>query len=53
MLPVTDDAVNYVDLTNDGFIVGKNPHADSVRFWDEFLHKYRDILSTTNSIPVS
>ncbi|XP_031619767.1 esterase E4-like [Contarinia nasturtii] len=48
--PVTVDAVNYVDLTNNGPIVGTNPHIKYIQFWDDFLHKYKDILQTPNGI---
>lgn len=48
--PVTVDVVNYVDLTNNGFIVGTNPHAEYIQFWNDFLHKYKDILQTPNGI---
>lgn len=49
MKPVTDDT-NFVDLTNNGPVAGKNPHARYIQFWNEFLHKYRDILQTSTGI---
>lgn len=49
--PVTEQTTNFVDLTNAGFVVGKDPHADSIRFWDNFFHKW-DIFLRFNSIPV-
>lgn len=48
--PVTDSTVNYVDLTNKGPVAGTNPHAEYIQFWNEFLHKHRDILQTPNGI---
>lgn len=48
--PVTVDTVNYVDLTNNGPVAGKNPHAEHIQFWNEFLHKYKDYLQTPNGI---
>lgn len=50
--PVEKDVVNFVDLTNDGPVAGTNPHADYIRFWDQFLHKYRAILKSDTSIPL-
>lgn len=48
--PVTVDAVNYVDLTNNGPIAGVNPHATYIQFWNDFLHKYKSILQIPDGI---
>lgn len=50
--PVEKDVVNYVDLTNNGPVGGTDPHAKYIHFWDEFLHKYRNILKSNTSIPL-
>lgn len=50
--PVTGNAINYVDLTNDGPVAGTNPHAEYIEFWNDFLHKHKDILQTANGIPL-
>lgn len=50
--PVTVNAINYVDLTNDGPVAGTNPHAEYIEFWNDFLHKHKDILQTSNGIPL-
>lgn len=50
--PVTVNEINYVDLTNDGPVAGTNLHAEYIEFWDNFLHKHKDILQTSNGIPL-
>lgn len=50
MKPVTEDSVNYIDLTNNGPVAGRNPHAEYIEFWNEFLRKYKDILQTPDGI---
>lgn len=38
--PIQGDAVNYVDITNDGLLDGENPHNEAIQFWNELLNKY-------------
>lgn len=42
--PVSGNVVNYADITNNGFVVGVNPHAGAMSFWDNFLKKYKSAL---------
>lgn len=42
--PVQNDVVNYVDITNNGFVAGVNPHANAIAFWDSFLKKHKNYL---------
>lgn len=39
-----ENAQNYVTLSNDGLVLGVNPHEDAFRFWSQLLQKYDSIF---------
>lgn len=42
--PVQENAINYVDITNDGLIGGVQPFAERMEFWDNFYRKHENTL---------
>lgn len=48
--PVRPDEINYVDITNNGFVIGVNPHARYIEFWNEFLSKHKAELQVPEEI---
>lgn len=43
--PVTEDTMNYVEITNDGLVARKNRKASNMRFWDDFIEAHEDLFS--------
>lgn len=42
--PVSNDELNYFEITNDGLAVGQNPFEKRMKFWNDFYGKYEKIL---------
>lgn len=39
--PITPDAVNYLEIGNEGVTPSVNPNARAIQFWDDLYTKYR------------
>lgn len=42
--PFNDNATNYVEISNNGLVLGVDPHGDSYRFWAQLLDKHRSLF---------
>lgn len=43
-LPVTEDTINYVEITNDEFITKENNKASNMEFWDKFIDENENLF---------
>lgn len=38
--PIKPDQINYMDMSNKGFVPSVNPHQKNIQFWDSLFNKY-------------
>lgn len=48
--PIQKDVVNYVDITNNGLVVGVNPESRTTAFWDGFFTKHKNFFKISPNL---
>lgn len=45
--PIKNNAINFLDIRNDGLFPAINPNSKSFNFWNEILKEYTDLIKNS------
>lgn len=49
-LPIEDDRVNFLDVTNNGLVPGENPNQKAMEFWSHIEKELHEIYTKSVKI---